>query len=301
MQAWRRGEFTGRIMDRSHAAPGGSLESLHYSVGLSTYPSSPLSIRSVTRSLLGLRTWRGPRCGTGTVHSVSLCPKLPRRLTMRKQTRHHEIEFISRSLSAGLLEHICVTLHNVWEYDESRRRDQADHTGFDMARVHSMVQEVETLQAQLEATEDDDEQRALEEDITGRILWFYWCGIHSEVDHILALVANETRNRYMGVGYDYRDLNETAKIFRRTLLVGPADDIADFRRIMFDAGAGVSKHKLWLAARAAGQNGNMTGGLCRNAPATGSAIGPPTTGLDNDATGVVVPGDYTDTTCLQVV
>lgn len=114
-------------------------------------------------------------------------------------------------------------------------------------------------------------------------------------------VANETRNRYMGVGYDYRDLNETAKIFRRTLLVGPADDIADFRRIMFDAGAGVSKHKLWLAARAAGQNGNMTGGLCRNAPATGSAIGPPTTGLDNDATGVVVPGDYTDTTCLQVV
>ncbi|KIK15009.1 hypothetical protein PISMIDRAFT_337174 [Pisolithus microcarpus 441] len=62
---------------------------------------------------------------------------------------------------------------------------------------------------------------------------------------------------YMFDEYDYRGLYETAEIIKRTFHIGPADDIAHLRRIMFDAGAGVSKHKLWLAARAARQTGDV--------------------------------------------
>ncbi|KAI5992791.1 hypothetical protein EDD15DRAFT_976979 [Pisolithus albus] len=127
-----------------------------------------------------------------------------------------------------------------------------------MARVYSMIQEIVALQAQLEATEDNDEQRALEEDLTGRILWFYW---------------------YMLDEYDYRDLYRTAEIIKKTSHVGPADDIAHLRRIMFDAGAGISKHKLWLAVWPAGQNGDVMEPVSQ-APIP--MISLPTTSSEND-------------------
>ncbi|KIK25112.1 hypothetical protein PISMIDRAFT_352924 [Pisolithus microcarpus 441] len=168
MQAWRRGH------------------------DLSTYLLNP-SVSSVTRSLPRclnlLGTWTGSRYDTGTVYRVLPLPDFPGPLLVRKPTNRHEIEFISESLSARLLERICVTLNDAWGDDKSRREDQVDDTDFDVARVRSMIQEIEALQAQLEATDDDDEQRALEEDLTGQILWLYWCGIRSEVDHILALVS----------------------------------------------------------------------------------------------------------------
>ncbi|KAI6145849.1 hypothetical protein BKA82DRAFT_4161957 [Pisolithus tinctorius] len=53
-----------------------------------------------------------------------------------------------------------------------------------------MVQEIEALQAKLNATEDEDQQRALEEDITGKILWLCWCGICVEVDQLLPKVVD---------------------------------------------------------------------------------------------------------------
>ncbi|KAI6167845.1 hypothetical protein EDD17DRAFT_1535466 [Pisolithus thermaeus] len=149
-----------------------------------------------------------------------------------------------------------------------QRRDPLGHTDFDMALVHSTVQEVEALQARLEATEDDDKQRALEEDITGQILWFYWCGIRSEVNDRLLSHACRLRNRRDltelvyecddKCEYDDKDvyddkdeyddedeyddkdeyddryrsswgLYNSAK-FKRTLHVGPANDIADLQR-----------------------------------------------------------------------
>lgn len=316
MQAWRRGEPSVGTVDGHD---------------LSTYLSNP-SVSSVTRSLPRclnlLGTWTGSRYDTGTVYRVLPLPDFPGPLLVRKPTNRHEIEFISESLSARLLERICVTLNDAWGDDKSRRGDQVDDTDFDVARVRSMIQEIEALQAQLEATDDDDEQRALEEDLTGQILWLYWCGIRSEVDHILALFVNHIRDiskafkkyslreatdiiggsretadiiRGLHETEDViRSLPVTADIIKRTLHVGPADDIAQLRRIMFDAGAGVSRHKLWLAARAAGRVGDVTRVYAGVSPAAGSTIGPPTTGSGDDATGVVEAGDFTDTTSFQV-
>ncbi|KAI6145869.1 hypothetical protein BKA82DRAFT_4162036 [Pisolithus tinctorius] len=54
----------------------------------------------------------------------------------------------------------------------------------------SMVQEIEALWKKLNATEDEDEQRALEEDVTGKILWFCWRGICAEVEELLPKVVD---------------------------------------------------------------------------------------------------------------
>ncbi|KAI6018863.1 hypothetical protein EDC04DRAFT_440787 [Pisolithus marmoratus] len=47
--------------------------------------------------------------------------------------------------------------------------------------IHFTLQEIKTLQRALDATDDEGEQRALEEDVTGKILWLSWCGILAEV------------------------------------------------------------------------------------------------------------------------
>ncbi|KAI5985695.1 hypothetical protein EDC04DRAFT_2827679 [Pisolithus marmoratus] len=53
-----------------------------------------------------------------------------------------------------------------------------------------MFREIEALQAKLNETVDEDEQRALEEDVTGKILWLSWCGICAEVDELLPMVVD---------------------------------------------------------------------------------------------------------------
>ncbi|KAI5993800.1 hypothetical protein F5J12DRAFT_422256 [Pisolithus orientalis] len=108
-----------------------------------------------------------------------------------------------------------------------------------------MIEEVEALQAKLDATVDEDEQRALEEDVTGKILWLCWCGICAEVDQLLPKV----------VGYIRREGNMKGLVTIAfiTCSTDSGDDQAHLRRIMFDAGEGTSKHQLWLATRAAEQ------------------------------------------------
>ncbi|KAI6096224.1 hypothetical protein F5141DRAFT_1067804 [Pisolithus sp. B1] len=87
-----------------------------------------------------------------------------------------------------LLEHIRAFFLNASE--DYQQTGQVHQAHYDMAGtisqcsvvdVHSAVQEIIALQMKLHATQDDDEQQALEEDI----LWFYWCGISSEVDQLL--------------------------------------------------------------------------------------------------------------------
>ncbi|KAI6042415.1 hypothetical protein EDC04DRAFT_2660718, partial [Pisolithus marmoratus] len=56
-----------------------------------------------------------------------------------------------------------------------------------------MFREIEALQAKLNETEDEDEQRALEEDVTGKILWLSWRGICAEVDEQLPKVVDYLR------------------------------------------------------------------------------------------------------------
>ncbi|KAI5992137.1 hypothetical protein EDD15DRAFT_1033661 [Pisolithus albus] len=113
----------------------------------------------------------------------------------------------------------------------------------------SVVQEVQALQVKLDTVEDEDEQRALEEDITGKILWLCWCGICAEADELLPKVVD-----YLGRDECMEGLQEISlALLAVTLPCEPVDDQAHLRRIMLDAGARTSKHELLLAARAADQ------------------------------------------------
>lgn len=121
MQAWRRGEPSVGTVD------GNRLPLL----------SNRSSINPVTWSLLNwlsmLQTWRGPRYETGTlVHGLLSSRDAPWHLLIRKPEKQHDAEFISESLSTRLLEHINITLHKAFVGDESMRRVQLDHSGFDM-------------------------------------------------------------------------------------------------------------------------------------------------------------------------
>lgn len=172
-----------------------------------------------------------------------------------KRKVQREVELLSQTLGIGLLEHIRNALLDA--SDGKQRASQVGHTDYDMGDVHSTVQGVQALQVKLQATEDEDEQRALEEDITGKILQFYLCGIYTEVDQLLPKVVDHIRN-----GLDSKmipkdrirsDLREIADMIKGTRRVDMDHDTAHLWRIMLDSGAGVSKHELWLAARDAEQ------------------------------------------------
>ncbi|KAI6143336.1 hypothetical protein BKA82DRAFT_296234 [Pisolithus tinctorius] len=154
-----------------------------------------------------------------------------------RRNTQNDVRSISQTLSVGLLDRICSSF-----LGESKDKQQVN--------VHSTVQGIASLQATLEATHDEDEQRALEEDITGKILWLYWCEISSEVDQLLPKVVEYIRKERDS---DVRPsgLREIAEIIKGTPYISPDDDIAHLQRIMLDASAGISKYKLWLAAQAA--------------------------------------------------
>ncbi|KAI5997229.1 hypothetical protein F5J12DRAFT_339259 [Pisolithus orientalis] len=100
-----------------------------------------------------------------------------------------------------------------------------------------MVHEIQGLQAMHNAIEDEDEKRALGEDITGKILWICWCGICSEVERLLPKVIE-----YILKGREV--------LIIEGMRIDPDDNHRHLWRIMLDAGAGISKHRLLLATRA---------------------------------------------------
>lgn len=114
--------------------------------------------------------------------------------------------------------------------------------------IPAIVQEIEALRVKLDAAEDEDEQRALEEDVTGKILWLCWCGICAEVDELLPKVVDYFRQNNID-GLSYMESIMMPEIHP----CEPSDDQVHLRRIMLDAGARTSKHQLLLAARAAEQ------------------------------------------------
>ncbi|KAI5985327.1 hypothetical protein EDC04DRAFT_1586944 [Pisolithus marmoratus] len=108
-----------------------------------------------------------------------------------------------------------------------------------------MLQEIEALRTKLDETKDEDDQRALEEDVTGKILWLCWCGICAEVDQLLPKVVDYIRSE--------GDMKGLREIFLVRPSIAPSDDQAHLQRIMRDAGTGTSKYQLLLTARAAEQ------------------------------------------------
>ncbi|KAI5984900.1 hypothetical protein F5J12DRAFT_62275 [Pisolithus orientalis] len=167
-----------------------------------------------------------------------------RRYANERQKVERELKSILQTLSADLLQHILRVFFDAYfghQYSRTLQPSDIEYDG--QLDIPSMIKEVEVLQAKLDATVDEDEQRALEEDVTGKILWLCWCGICAEVDQLLPKV----------VGYIRREGNMKGlvTIALITCSTDPGDDQAHLQRIMLDAGAGTSKHKLWLAARAA--------------------------------------------------
>lgn len=183
------------------------------------------------------------------------CEALGGRSLDETRKTQHEVKAVSQTLGIGLLEYIRASFLNASE--DNQQTSQVRHTHYDTVDVCSTVQEIVALQTKLVATQDDDEQRALEEDITGKILWFYWCGISSEVIQLLPKVVDHIwrRPHFMSSppasSYDPRRcFREIAEIIQNTPHTDRPDYIAHLQRIMNDAGAGVSRHELWLAARA---------------------------------------------------
>ncbi|KAI6158969.1 hypothetical protein EDD17DRAFT_930732 [Pisolithus thermaeus] len=95
----------------------------------------------------------------------------PRRHADERQRLEDEIKSISQTLGAELLEHIVITARDtyhgrVWS---SKPTGQPSHVKYDrQLNTPSLVQDIKALQVKLDATKGEDEQRALEEDITGK-------------------------------------------------------------------------------------------------------------------------------------
>ncbi|KAI6019368.1 hypothetical protein BKA83DRAFT_687792 [Pisolithus microcarpus] len=134
------------------------------------------------------------------------------------------------------------------------RRDTVSAVKYDrQLDTLSMVQDLKALQAQLNATKDEDEQRALEEDIAGKILWFFWCGICAEADELLPKVVDHIQREGSTEVSGITWLNFKQGFGKICLVepsVDPSDDQVHLQRIMYDAGANTSKYQLWLDARA---------------------------------------------------
>ncbi|KAI6038894.1 hypothetical protein EDC04DRAFT_1845561 [Pisolithus marmoratus] len=177
----------------------------------------------------------------------------PRRYADEKEKVAYEVKSMLQTLCSGLPDHIEKTLWNAYREHASSTRVTCQASNIDYDRqldIPSMVQEIKTLQAKLDETEDEDEQRALEEDITGKILWLCWCGICAEVDELLPKVVDCVRRE--GNMEGFREIH-LATISAMSAEPGLEDDQGHLQRIMLDAGAKTSKYELLLAARGAEQ------------------------------------------------
>lgn len=185
----------------------------------------------------------------------------------------HDVGAISKTLGIKLLAEIAAVYSQAYhdlsalkgkldrgcvEYDMSKRiiefisslspqTSMLGHTG-----IHDMVEEIKKLQEGLDTTKNNYEQCALEEDVTGRILWACYSGLYSVVGHIPAKVlhsalANDSLYTLMD---RLKFLEEISRIFNDALAELPTDDQAHLQRIMADADTGTSKYKLLLAERA---------------------------------------------------
>ncbi|KAI5984909.1 hypothetical protein F5J12DRAFT_62617 [Pisolithus orientalis] len=127
---------------------------------------------------------------------------------------------------------------------------QASRIEYDrQLHLPSAIEEVEALQVKLDATVDEDERRALEEDITGKILWLVGAGYVQKWDQQLQRLLIHTERRKRGGRFSSHPRTSIVTAASRVLveivlamdLINPGDDEAHLRRIMLDAGAGTSK------------------------------------------------------------
>ncbi|KAI6022270.1 hypothetical protein PISMIDRAFT_675435, partial [Pisolithus microcarpus 441] len=114
----------------------------------------------------------------------------PHRRDAERQKVECEWKSIMQTLGAGFRKYIVATFHSLSYELQGSATAVPENIDYDkQLDTPSVVQEIEALQAKLDALEDEDEQRALEEDIAGKILWLCWCGICAEADELLPKVG----------------------------------------------------------------------------------------------------------------
>ncbi|KAI5985152.1 hypothetical protein EDD15DRAFT_1642599 [Pisolithus albus] len=184
------------------------------------------------------------------------CKVLDELIELAKQKARCEAGSISQTLSVELLERLCTVISDVPQ-DGTHGSQSAAHPR--QVDIRPMLQDVQALQTTLDGTADADEQRVLEEDVTGKILWLSWCEILSEVERRLQETVECVRRGGNSMTSEVRDrvrqgLDEIGEIVKKKRHAHVDDDLAHLRRIMLDARGGVSKHQLWVAARSAEQD-----------------------------------------------
>lgn len=124
-----------------------------------------------------------------------------------------------------------------------------------------LVEEVGELREKLLLVRSDSERRALEEDITGKILLACWCGVCLEIEQVLEKVVD----RFVD-----KTLTEEERTVRAMALVNIGNTFLDVHeethdgsldpllRMMRDAAAGVPKHLLLSTSIGPGQSHNPT-------------------------------------------
>ncbi|KAI6042330.1 hypothetical protein EDC04DRAFT_996117 [Pisolithus marmoratus] len=151
-------------------------------------------------------------------------------LVLCREKIKQEAVSISKTLGFGVLKEFCDA-------------DARLHGG-----LHSELQQINALQAKLDASNDEDEKRALEEDTTGKILWLCWRGLRQEVgqvpEKVIDRIARDQRVCYQVAKARGQALHEIIEIFQEALAEPVEDDQAHLRRIMADAEAGTSKYDL---------------------------------------------------------
>lgn len=168
---------------------------------------------------------------------------------------YHEAEELkSTSFGLQLLHVISTSYHRSSEGSVNGKHDciQPQNIGI----IRSLIQDVRTLEAKLNTAEDEDEKRALEEDIAGKILLVCWRGVRSEIERILSRVANHIVTDARVVRDDrkqrFKLLREVGDVFKHAT----NDDCGEsrgchLRRIVIDAEENISKYELLLASRTA--------------------------------------------------
>ncbi|KAI5983016.1 hypothetical protein EDC04DRAFT_1761916 [Pisolithus marmoratus] len=128
----------------------------------------------------------------------------PRRYADEKKKVVRGVESTLQTLGSGLLEHIVITFLNAYHGHvfSTEAIHQASNIDYDrQLDIPSVVQEIKTLQAKLDEMEDEDEQRAAEEDVTGKAGTPSSCYhstsmmFHSLIDPVALLVWDPCRSR----------------------------------------------------------------------------------------------------------
>ncbi|KAI6135394.1 hypothetical protein EV401DRAFT_1882024 [Pisolithus croceorrhizus] len=186
----------------------------------------------------------------------------PHRYADERRRLESEIKSISQTLGADLLEHIMITFREAYHEHvlSIMATDQASHMKYDrQLDARSMVQDIKTLQVKFDTTKDEDEQRALEEDVTGKartvsspVVLLVWDLRRSgrtvtEGKPTLSLLWMSF-DTVQVVDYIRREGSIKGEFLAVNPSTDPGDDQAHLQRIMLDAGANTSKYRLWLDA-----------------------------------------------------